>query len=186
MYLVVGLGNPGSRYETTRHNMGFMVADRLARELGAAFRRSFNQSHEAKARHNGIDIVILKPQTYMNLSGLAVHAAAQRHGIGPESIIVVYDDMDLDVGRLRIRVKGSAGGHNGMKSVVEHMATDAITRVRVGIGRHQPWEDPADYVLHNFTKEELPIVSDAIINAGRAILCIMDDGVDAAQTEFNK
>jgi len=189
MYIVAGLGNPGSRYETTRHNVGFMTLDRLARELGVAFRRAPMRgapAMAARARRDGIDAVLLKPHTYMNLSGLAVRAAASYYGVGPESIIVVYDDLDLEVGRIRIRARGSSGGHRGMRSVIDEMGTEEIVRVRIGIGRPPPWEDSADYVLSSFVPEELPLMSDAITNAAKAILCIMAEGVEAAQTEFNR
>ncbi|HAN86922.1 MAG TPA: aminoacyl-tRNA hydrolase [Firmicutes bacterium] len=187
MFLIAGLGNPGSRYECSRHNAGFMTADRIALKLGAGkFRRApYCFSLVARAKFAGTDMLILKPQTYMNNSGVAVARATRWHRVGPESLIVVYDDMDLEVGKIRIRTKGSAGGHKGMGSIIEHMGTEEITRVRIGVGRPPPWEDSVDYVLDTFTREELPIISDAVINAISAILCIIEDGIEAAQTRFN-
>ncbi len=185
MFLIFGLGNPGSRYECSRHNAGFMVLDRVGRELGVAFRRAPYCSLAARARVAGNDLVLIKPQTYMNNSGIAVAGAARWHRAGPESLLVVYDDMDLEVGRLRIRVKGSAGGHNGMKSIVEHVGTEEIVRLRLGIGRPDSWDDPVNYVTGLFGRDELPVMSDAIMCAVRAILCIVEEGVDIAQTRFN-
>ena len=185
MFLIIGLGNPGSRYECTRHNVGFMVLDRLGRESGVAFRKAPYHSLAARARVSGNDLVLIKPQTYMNNSGIAVAKAARWHKVGPESLLIVYDDMDLQVGRLRIRARGSAGGHNGMKSIVEHVGTEEIVRLRLGIGRPDPWDDPVNYVTESFRRDELPAVSDAIMCAVRAILCIVEEGVDIAQTRFN-
>lgn len=189
MHLVVGLGNPGSQYEITRHNVGFMVADRLARELGTAFRTAPFRTAPAlaaRARRDDGDLLIVKPHTYMNLSGHAVSAAMSYYGVGPESVIVAYDDLDLEVGRLRIRAQGGPGGHKGMRSIIEQLGTEEIVRVKVGIGRPPAWQDPADYVLGRFEPEELPLMSDAIIKATSAILCIVAEGIDAAQTEYNR
>ncbi|HON42910.1 MAG TPA: aminoacyl-tRNA hydrolase [Bacillota bacterium] len=185
MFLIIGLGNPGSRYECTRHNVGFMVLDRLGRELGVAFRKAPYHSLATRVGVSGNDLVLIKPQTYMNNSGIAVAGATRWHKVSPESLIIVYDDMDLEVGRLRIRARGSAGGHNGMKSVVEHLGTEEIVRLRLGIGRPEPWDDPVDYVTGLFRRDELPAMSDAIMCAVRAILCIVEEGVDVAQTRFN-
>lgn len=185
MFLIVGLGNPGSGYECSRHNAGFMVLDRLGRELGVAFRRAPYCSLAARAHVAGDDLVLIKPQTYMNNSGIAVAEAARWHKVGPESLLVVYDDMDLELGQLRIRAKGGAGGHNGMKSVVLRMGTEEIVRLRLGIGRPDAWDDPVNYVTGLFRPDELPVMSDAIMCAARAILCIVEAGVDIAQTRFN-
>ena len=187
MFIIAGLGNPGTQYECSRHNIGFMVADRLALELGAGkFRRAPHcLSLVAKGTIAGTDTLIVKPQSYMNNSGIAVARATRQYGAGPESLIVVYDDMDLEVGRIRIRAKGSAGGHKGMGSIIEHMGTENIARVRVGIGRPPPWEDSVHHVLDTFARDELPIISDAVINAVSAILCIVEDGIETAQTRFN-
>lgn len=185
MLLICGLGNPGSAYECSRHNIGFMVLDRLAREIGVAFRKAPYNALAARGKVARIDAVLVKPQTYMNLSGLAVAGAVRWHREGPESLLIVYDDMDLEPGRIRIRPKGSAGGHNGMKSIIEHIGSDEIPRLRVGIGRPSPLEDSVDHVLSTFSREELPVMSDAIVEAVQAILCIAEEGMDIAQTRFN-
>ncbi len=189
MYLVVGLGNPGSQYEISRHNVGFMVADRIARELGLVFRVApFRAARAlaARGKRGDTEVLLVKPHTYMNLSGHAVTAAMSYYGVDRDSTIVVYDDLDLEVGRLRIRAQGSAGGHNGMRSIIEQLGTEDIVRVKIGIGRPPAWQDPADYVLRRFEPDELQPMSDAVIRAASAVLFIMAQGVEAAQTEYNR
>ncbi|MCR4426475.1 MAG: aminoacyl-tRNA hydrolase [Firmicutes bacterium] len=185
MVLVFGLGNPGSAYECSRHNIGFMVVDRLARESRVAFRRTAFRAVAAKSRVGAEDVVLIKPQTYMNLSGIAASAACRWFGVDHNSLLVVYDDMDLDPGRIRIRAGGSAGGHNGMKSIIAHMGTEDIRRVRIGIGRPAATSDPVEHVLGTFDRAELPIMSEAIVLGAQAVRCIIEEGIEVAQTRFN-
>ncbi|HHZ11691.1 MAG TPA: aminoacyl-tRNA hydrolase [Acholeplasmataceae bacterium] len=146
MLMLVGLGNPGRKYSKTRHNIGFMFLDRIAKELGTVFKMKKDlQAEVAEFVHNGVKIILLKPQTYMNLSGDAVRLAMRYYGIAPEEIVVVYDDMDLPEGKIRIRKGGSSGGHKGIKHIIETLNTEDIKRIRIGIG--SPTSDGVDYVL---------------------------------------
>ena len=185
MKLIVGLGNIGREYENTRHNIGFMVVDELAKRLGVTFCKEDRSAYCAEYRAPE-KILIIKPTTYMNLSGIAGGAYANFYHIDPEDIAVIQDDMDLPVGHLRIRRKGSAGGHNGIKSIIGCLNSQAFPRVKLGVGaKPHPDYDLAAWVLSNFTKEEENLLSGVIERGAQAALEIIDNGVPAAAARFN-
>lgn len=161
MKLIVGLGNPGREYENTRHNCGFMAIDYLANELGVSINQAKFKGLYTKTKINGEDVVLLKPQTYMNLSGESVKEVMNFFKIDKDDVLVIYDDLDLPVGKIRIRANGSAGGHNGIKSLISHMNGQDFKRIRIGIDRH-PYIPVVDYVLGKFTKEELVSLNEAL------------------------
>ena len=170
MFLIAGLGNPGKEYENTRHNAGFMVLDALADKLGADISEKKHKALCGKAVIGGQKVILLKPQTYMNSSGESIRAAADYYKVDPEDILVVYDDISLAPGQLRIRAKGSAGGHNGIKSIIAHLGTQEFPRVRVGVGEKPPRMDLADYVLGHFSQGERKIMEDAVKEAADAVM----------------
>jgi PTH1 family peptidyl-tRNA hydrolase len=179
--LIVGLGNPGRAYADTRHNIGFMIADRLAAKTGADWQHDRRWKAEV-SRAGGV--VLCKPQTYMNLSGEAVSAVAGFYKIPASAMIVILDDMALPLGKLRLRSGGSAGGHNGLQSLIQHLGTPEVPRLRVGIGNAEPGE-AVDHVLGRFGDEEKPLVSEAIDRAIAAIDCAQTNGLPAAMNAFN-
>ena len=182
--LIAGLGNPGSQYEQTRHNVGFVVLDALAARFGAQIKRKkFNALTEAAADGEQ-RLLLVKPQQFMNRSGRAVADAAGFYRVAPENILVVTDDLALDVGRLRLRAKGSAGGHNGLKDVIAALGTDAFARLRVGIGSRGS-QQGADYVLSKFAADEKPLMEQAVQTAVEAALCWVRQGAQAAMTRYN-
>ncbi len=184
MFLIVGLGNPGGRYSTTRHNIGFMVLDHLAKRWSVKLDSIGFYSIWGRGRVAGSDVVLAKPQTYMNLSGRAVAALSGALAVGPESIIVVCDDCDLPLGRIRIRKRGGSGGHRGLGSIIEHLGSDDFPRVRVGVGRPKEGE-LADYVLSPFEREEAPVVEETIERAALSIEAIIEHGIDYSMNRFN-
>lgn len=184
-WLVVGLGNPGSAYETTRHNMGFLVADLLAKRMKGRFTRTKWKAVGAKCEFAGDEILIFKPHTYMNLSGVPVKAAMEHLGIGPDRLIVVYDDMDLAPGRIRVRPSGSAGGQKGMKSIIASIGTEEFARVRVGIGHPPAYADTADYVLQRPDRSEARLLSAGVAAAAEAVEEIILGGAASAAAKFN-
>lgn len=162
MKLIIGLGNPGKPYEHTRHNIGFDIIDALANKWGAPLNQSkFNGMYATIHRPEG-KVMLLKPLTYMNLSGECVRPMMDYFNIDVEDVIVIYDDLDLETGKLRLRQKGSAGGHNGIKSLIQHLGTQEFNRIRVGVSRPPAGVKVADYVLSKFSKEDEPIVQEAI------------------------
>ncbi|WP_058486511.1 aminoacyl-tRNA hydrolase [Defluviitalea phaphyphila] len=186
MFAVIGLGNPGNKYDTTRHNVGFKVIERLAYE---------NNINLNKKKHHAIigegiigeeKVVLAKPQTYMNLSGQSVIEIINWYKIDKSNIIIVYDDISLPLGALRIRTKGSAGGHNGIKNIISHLNSQEFLRVKVGVGEKPPGWDLADYVLSHFTKEEMKYITESIKKACDAIETIIKEGSVAAMNKFNK
>ena len=185
-WLLVCLGNPGPKYENTRHNVGFMVADEMAERQSKPIQRL-----KFKALTNVLDIsgervLVMKPITYMNLSGEAVRQAADFYKIPPERVLVVSDDTALPVGRLRIRVKGSAGGHNGLKNIIQHLGTDQFPRLRVGVGeKPHPDYDMADWVLGKFTGEDKKKIDASVKRAADAVACILSEGIDRGMGKFN-
>ena len=179
--IVVGLGNPGSRYAATRHNIGFMVADRLLEEHGGCW-RSGSFCETAQVRLDTDEISLLKPQTYMNRSGAAVSALRRQETFGPRQVLVVCDDFTLPFSRIRLRRGGSDGGHNGLASVLEALGTEAVPRLRVGIGPVTDGDD-VDFVLTEFERNE-PVAA-LVDRACDAVTCCITDGVDAAMNRFN-
>lgn len=185
MFLVVGLGNPGSQYEFTKHNVGFLTVDYLADKLNIKINKLKFKGLFAKEKIENEDVVLLKPQTYMNLSGESVRDFANFFKIPPENIIVVVDDVDLPMGKIRIRKKGSAGTHNGMKSIIYQLQSDNFIRIKVGIEREGRKDDLADYVLKGFSKDEVPIMEESMERAAKAVLEILKKGPDVAMNKFN-
>ena len=183
--LIAGLGNPGSEYCETRHNVGFMVLDRLARRLP---RKNFEEihgcsSHYLKGTYAGHSLFLQKPETYMNLSGEAVAPLMRKEEIGTDGLLVIYDDMDLEVGKLRIRGRGSCGGHNGIRSIIETTGTENFARIRVGIGHRTG--NGADYVLSPFEEDEKPIIDKVLDAAADAVILILRRGLSQAMNEYN-
>lgn len=169
MKLIVGLGNPGKQYAHTRHNIGFDVVDALAEKWGAPLNQmKFNGMYATVHRPEG-KVMLLKPLTYMNLSGECVRPIMDYFDIAEEDLIVIYDDLDLDTGKLRLRQKGSAGGHNGIKSLIAHLGTQQFDRIRVGVSRPPAGMKVADYVLSKYTKDEQPVIDDAINKSCEAV-----------------
>lgn len=183
MRLVVGLGNPGRRYRGTRHNVGFEVVERLARRWGARFRAE-GKAEVAEAEFAGQPVVLAKPLTYMNVSGEAVQELVHRWDLDPRQVLVVYDDIDLPVGRVRVRARGSSGGHRGMGSVLEALGTREVPRVRVGIGR--PDQDATDHVLSGFEPFERAQVEEALERAADAVEVALREGLHRAMDRFNR
>lgn len=185
MKIVVGLGNPGAEYAATRHNAGFMVVDQLAAAWNISSWRSRSEALVAEYRELAEPVLLVKPQTYMNLSGNAVGALMRWYKIEPKDVIVVYDDMDLPTGRLRLRLKGGSGGHRGIESMLSQLGSNDFLRVRVGIGRPPAGWTVVDYVLSRFAAEEAASVTEGVERAAAAVECIVKDGMNKAMNRFN-
>ncbi len=183
--LVVGLGNPGPQYARTRHNLGFMCVDKLAQSRGLRFDRKQAESLVAMGQIDHEPVVLAKPQTFMNQSGKAVAALVRRHGVALRDLLVVYDDLDLPLGTLRLRERGSPGTHNGMRSVVESLGSRDFPRLRLGIGPLPPGVDPVDFVLSPFRPEEQAVVQQAIDLAADAIATWILEGPVVAMNRYN-
>jgi PTH1 family peptidyl-tRNA hydrolase len=186
MWLIVGLGNPGPEYAWTPHNLGFLVLDRLAETAGANIDRPEGRSFVAKARLKEQDVLLAKPQTYMNLSGGAVAQLLERFECGPENLIVVFDDVALPWGMIRVRERGSAGGHNGMKSIIAALGTMEFPRVRLGVRPERPVADLAAYVLRPMRKADLETAAEMVEAAADAVGVMLRDGVPRAMAQFNR
>ena len=185
-WLIVGLGNPGKDYERTRHNCGFRAVDLLADKLGCKIDKGKFQGLYGQAMYNGRKLMLLKPQTYMNLSGRSVLQLSAYFNIPPQRIIVLFDDISLEPGRLRVRPDGSAGGHNGIKSIIQELGSQAFPRVKIGVGgKPDPNADLADWVLSGFTAKEEKALAVALENAAEAALVIIEKGVPEAANRFN-
>lgn len=185
MLFIVGLGNPGTRFNATRHNIGFEVIERLAYDYHIQIDRSKHKAFVGQGVIKGEKVLLIKPQTYMNLSGESVTMALDFYKETPDKLIVIYDDTDLAVGRLRIRERGSAGGHNGIKNIIAHLKTQEFDRVRVGVGAKPPGYDMADYVLSRFTDDEMPVIQKSIKMAADAVVKMIDSGTKAAMNDYN-
>ena len=185
MKLIIGLGNPGKQYENTRHNVGFHVIDYLADKWNAPLNQTkFNGMYATVHRPEG-KVMLLKPLTYMNLSGECVRPMMDYFDIDVDDIVVIYDDLDLETGKLRLRGKGSAGGHNGIKSLIQHLGTQEFNRIRVGVNRPPAGMKVADYVLSNFTKEDAPSVKDAVVKSADAVEMFLNKSFLEVMNKFN-
>lgn len=185
-WLIVGLGNPGAQYEKTRHNMGFRALDLLEKELGCKVDRAKFRGLTGQAVYGGQKLLLLKPQTFMNASGDSVREAAAFYKLPPERVIVLFDDISLAPGRLRVRGSGSAGGHNGIKSIIAQLGSQDFPRVKIGVGaKPHPDYDLADWVLSGFSAQEEKAVGPVLERAGQAALCILEKGVQEAENRFN-
>ena len=185
-WLVVGLGNPGAKYESTRHNMGFLVVDKLAQNEKLKFNKLRFKAWTATWEVGGEKVLLMKPQTYMNLSGEAVGQAARFYKIPADHVLVISDDIALPAGKLRIRAGGSAGGHNGLKNIIQHLGTDRFPRIKVGVGSPQQAEyDIADWVTGKPMGEDQKVIIEALDKAVAAIPVLIGQGVDRAMNRFN-
>ena len=185
-WLVVGLGNPGPKYEWTRHNMGFLVIDELAEREKIPVQRLKYKALTNTAVLGGQSVLLMKPTTYMNLSGEAVGEAARFYKIPPERVLVISDDVALPQGKLRVRRSGSAGGHNGLKNIISHLGSDQFPRIKVGVGgKPHPDHDMADWVLGKFTGQDRKVMEEAISRAADAVTLFLEQGPDQAMAKFN-
>lgn len=185
-WLLVGLGNPGSKYESTRHNMGFLAVDKLAEVEHFKFNKLRFKAWTATAELGGEKVLVMKPQTYMNLSGEAVGEAARFYKIPPEHVLVISDDISLPIGKLRIRANGSAGGHNGLKNIIAHLGSDQFPRIKVGVGMPENADyDIADWVTGRPMGAEQKPLMEALDKAVAAVPVLIRDGVEKAQNKFN-
>lgn len=185
-YIIVGLGNPGAKYEMTRHNAGFLAIDLLAIEEGFDVKRLKHHSLVAETTISGKKCLVMKPQTMMNNSGEAVGEVSKFYKIPPERIIVLYDDISLDVGKTRIRRKGSAGGHNGIKSIIAHLGSEDFPRVKIGVGKKpNPEYDLVSWVLGRFPKELEGDLKSALENTANAVRLLVNDNIDEAMNRYN-
>ena len=186
MYIIAGLGNPTKQYENTRHNAGFCVIDYLAEKYNIPVKQAGYKGLYGSGYIEGQKVILLKPQTFMNLSGESIRACMDFYKIDPEEeLIVIYDDISLAPGQLRVRGKGSAGGHNGIKNIILHTGGQKFPRVRVGVGEKPAEYDLADYVLGHFSKEDQKLMDEAFKEAGEAAVAIMTEGIDSAMNKFN-
>jgi len=192
MKLIVGLGNPGRDYVNNRHNAGFKCVDLFAREHGISLIQRGARSKLGTGEVAGTKVILAKPQTFMNLSGEAVAALVRRYNLSPEDILVIHDDLDLPLGKIRIREKGSSGGHNGLKSIISHLGTQDFPRIRVGIAPAEgsdsaaaPEVDAIEHVLSDFTNEEKTVMREVYPRVAAAIECVLSEGIAAAMNKYN-
>ena len=187
MYIIAGLGNPDRQYEGTRHNVGFEVIDALADKYNISVDTKKHRALIGKGTINGQKVILAKPMTYMNLSGESIISLTEYYKVDTEQeLIIIYDDVSLDVGQLRIRAKGSAGGHNGIKSIIAHLGSQVFPRIKVGVGEKPPKYDLADYVLGHFSKAERELMEEGYANAVHAVGMMVDGELQAAMNEYNR
>jgi PTH1 family peptidyl-tRNA hydrolase len=185
-HIIVGLGNPGAQYLHTRHNAGFLAIDYICNKYNARVNKSAHKGLVGEATIAGKRVLLVKPQTFMNLSGECVRAVLDFYKLSPDNLIIIYDDISLDVGRLRVRRDGSAGGHNGIKSILEHLGTQTFPRIKVGVGQKpHPNYDLASWVLSEFKKDEQKALEPALENACKAIELLLDNQIDKAMNLYN-
>ncbi|MDD3677821.1 MAG: aminoacyl-tRNA hydrolase [Dehalococcoidales bacterium] len=192
MKLIVGLGNPGQGYSNNRHNIGFICLKHFSKEHKITFDKKQADARIGRGNIEGLDVVLAKPQTYMNLSGKSVNRLMQKYKLKPEDIIVIHDDMDLPLGKVRIRMGGSSGGHKGINSIIAEVGTREFIRIKVGIGRPEKDEedrfydrDIVDYVLSNFSRDEKKQLEPSISKVSNALLCLITEGLEPAMNKFN-
>jgi len=186
MRVIVGLGNPGRDYAHNRHNVGFRCINHLARKHGISLGHRNCQAQHGTGRVEGIEVVLAKPRTFMNLSGRSAKLLMQRFKAEPADLVVIHDDLDLALGRIRLRTDGGSGGHKGIESIVAALGSRDFLRVRIGIGRPLAEADPVDYVLGDFSPSELPVVEEAVVRAGEALSCLLKEGLAAAMNRYNQ
>lgn len=184
MFVIVGLGNPGKKYENTRHNMGFITVDQIAEEYQVKVDRIKHKSLVGECNIAGQKVLLVKPQTYMNLSGQAVREVLNYYKVPTENLIVIYDDIDIPTGTIRLRKKGSGGTHNGMRNIIYLLEDDNFPRVRVGIGSEKP-VNLINYVTGSVTKGEKELLEEAITNAAKGAICIVEEGIERAMNKYN-
>ena len=185
MKLIAGLGNPGQKYLLTRHNVGFMAVERIARQAGITLKKKGFQALYGVGRYAGCEVTLLQPQTFMNLSGASVGSAIKSLGITPGDLLVLHDDIDLPFGAIRIKLSGGHGGQRGVKNIAEVLGTRDFLRVRIGVGRPHPGQDAADYVLRAFAREEEAVLGEVLDNAAGAVETILRDNVQAAMNIYH-
>ena len=185
MYLIIGLGNPEEEYSKTRHNMGFNTINKLAQKYNIKITKTKYEGLYETGEIEGQKVILIKPQTYMNLSGNCVKQFVDFYKVEKENVLVIYDDMDIEPGTIKIRKKGSAGGHNGMKSIVQMLGTEEFPRIRIGIGRPEHNGDEINYVIGAIPKEEIPKLEEGTEKAKEAIIEILKNGIDNAMNKFN-
>lgn len=186
LYLMIGLGNPGSKFENTRHNVGFDTIDYISAKYGIKLSKIGFKAVYGEGEIEGIRVILVKPQTFMNLSGESVREIVEWYKLPMERVIVIYDDIDLEPGKIRVRPKGSSGTHNGMKSVIYQLQDDNFPRVRIGIGRAPEKWDLADYVLSKFSREDRQVINGSIEKAAEAAVIIAKNGPEKAMNSYNK
>ena len=184
-YLIVGLGNPGREYRETRHNIGFMLIDRLSVRLGVRMRRMQSKALVGSVQHNDKKIIVAKPQTFMNLSGQSVQGLVRFYKLPLENLMIAHDDLDLPFDTIRLRPGGRAGGQKGIRSTIQHLGTQDFPRLRLGIGRPPGRMDPAAYVLQSFAKADETLLSEMLDRAADAVMTFIDKGLDQAMNQFN-
>lgn len=185
MYLIIGLGNPEEEYSKTRHNMGFNTINKLAQKYNIKITKTKYEGLYETGEIEGQKVILIKPQTYMNLSGNCVKQFVDFYKVEKENVLVIYDDMDIEPGTIKIRKKGSAGGHNGMKSIIQMLGTEEFPRIRIGIGRPEHNGDEINYVIGAIPKEEIPKLEEGTEKAKEAIIEILKNGIDKAMNKFN-
>lgn len=184
MFVIAGLGNPGKKYENTRHNMGFLVVDRIAEKNGIKINKIKHRALVGDGIISGQKVLLVKPQTYMNLSGESLREIAAYYDVALKDMLVIYDDFDLEAGTLRIRKKGSSGSHNGMKSVIYQLQSENFPRIRIGIGKSggQDWKD---FVIGKVSRRDRELIESAVDRAADAVACILEKGIDIAMNQYN-
>ncbi len=186
IFLIAGLGNPGSKYDNTRHNVGFDTIDHLSGKLNIKLSKIGFKGVYGEGDIDGTRVILLKPQTYMNLSGESIRDITAWFKLPVEKLVVIYDDIDLEPGKIRVRAKGSSGTHNGMKSIIYQLQSDNFPRVRVGIGRAPEKWDLADYVLSKFSREDREVINESVARAAEAAVTIVRSGIEKAMNSYNK
>lgn len=186
MYIIAGLGNPGSAYEKTKHNMGFLAIDNLADKLNINVNRIKFKGLVGEGRIGSERVILIKPQTYMNNSGESIREVCNFYKVPPENLIVLIDDIDIGFANLKIKQKGSAGTHNGLKSIISHLQSDKFTRIKIGVGKQKMGQDLADFVLSGFSKKELKEIEETIDKAALATIEIVENGVESSMNQYNK